>query len=53
MTGYETSHAEGFIRLYGLPLAVAAHAGKASPGPKNAEGIEPVLVEAPGATDAG
>ena len=24
MTGYQASHAEGFIRLFGLPLATAA-----------------------------
>jgi hypothetical protein len=27
MTGYNAAHAEGFIRLFGLPLAVAARRG--------------------------
>jgi len=31
MTGYDVSHAEGFIRLFGLPLAVAARRGSPSP----------------------
>jgi argininosuccinate synthase len=28
MTGYQSSHAEGFIRLFGLPLATTAHRGE-------------------------
>jgi argininosuccinate synthase len=28
MTGYQPSHAEGFIRLFGLPLATTAHRGE-------------------------
>lgn len=28
MTGYQSSHAEGFIRLFGLPLATAARRGE-------------------------
>ena len=31
MTGYTPSHAEGFIRLFGLPLATAARRGTATP----------------------
>jgi hypothetical protein len=27
MTGYDSTHAEGFIRLFGLPLATAARRG--------------------------
>jgi argininosuccinate synthase len=27
MAGYTPEHAEGFIRLFGLPLATAAHRG--------------------------
>ncbi|MEO6461914.1 MAG: argininosuccinate synthase, partial [Candidatus Eisenbacteria bacterium] len=27
MTGYEPRHAEGFIRIFGQPLAIALHAG--------------------------
>ena len=27
MTGYTPAHAEGFIRLFGLPLATAAQRG--------------------------
>jgi len=38
MTGYDARHAEGFIRLFGLPLATAARRGEAAganvePGP--------------------
>jgi argininosuccinate synthase len=29
MTGYDARHAEGFIRLFGLPLAAAARRGMA------------------------
>jgi len=29
MTGYDVTHAEGFIRLFGLPLAAAARRGRA------------------------
>ena len=28
MTGYDAAHAEGFIRLFGLPLAIAARRGQ-------------------------
>jgi argininosuccinate synthase len=28
MTGYQPKHAEGFIRLFGLPVATAAHRGE-------------------------
>ena len=31
MTGYNAQHAEGFMRLYGLPLATAARRGQPSP----------------------
>jgi len=31
MTGYDSSHAEGFIRLFGLPLATAARRGQPAP----------------------
>ena len=34
MTGYDASHAEGFIRLFGLPLATVARRGSA---PQDAE----------------
>jgi len=32
MTGYRAAHAEGFIRLFGLPLATGAHRGE-TPAP--------------------
>jgi argininosuccinate synthase len=31
MTGYNAAHAEGFIRLFGLPLAAAARRGRPEP----------------------
>jgi argininosuccinate synthase len=31
MTGYDSRHAEGFIRLFGLPLATAARRGQPAP----------------------
>ena len=31
MTGYDVTHAEGFIRLFGLPLATAARRGQPAP----------------------
>ena len=31
MTGYNAAHAEGFIRLFGLPLATAARRGQPAP----------------------
>ena len=31
MTGYNATHAEGFIRLFGLPLATAARRGQPAP----------------------
>jgi argininosuccinate synthase len=37
MTGYDSSHAEGFIRLFGLPLATAARRGTATNGKAGAE----------------
>jgi hypothetical protein len=37
MTGYDATHAEGFIRLFGLPLAAAARRGR----PELAAGVEP------------
>jgi len=36
MTGYDRSHAEGFIRLFGLPLAVAAQRGTEIPAAETA-----------------
>lgn len=33
MTGYDPRHAEGFIRLFGLPVAVAAQAAGLAPAP--------------------
>ena len=33
MTGYNSQHAEGFIRLFGLPLATAARRGQPAPEP--------------------
>ena len=33
MTGYDSTHAEGFIRLFGLPLATAARRGQPAPAP--------------------
>ena len=44
MAGYTPAHAEGFIRLFGLPLATAAHRGN---GHKKEE---PVGTTAGGAT---
>jgi hypothetical protein len=40
MTGYNPRHAEGFIRLFGLPLAVAAEVQK-SPAEADANGSTP------------
>ena len=40
MTGYNPRHAEGFIRLFGLPLSVAAEVQK-SPGAVDANGNAP------------
>ncbi|MFN8586633.1 MAG: argininosuccinate synthase [Candidatus Eisenbacteria bacterium] len=31
MTGYDATHAEGFIRLFGMPLATAARRGQPAP----------------------
>ena len=31
MTGYNATHAEGFIRLFGMPLATAARRGQPAP----------------------
>ena len=50
MTGYDAKHAEGFIRLFGLPLATVARrgavaAGKAASGaPTDASEVESGLV---------
>ena len=33
MTGYNAAQAEGFIRLYGLPLATAARRGQPAEAP--------------------
>ena len=45
MTGYDRGHAEGFIRLFGLPLAVAAQRGAA-------ETAAPTADEPPAASPA-
>jgi argininosuccinate synthase len=37
MTGYDAHHAEGFIRVFGLPLATAARRGMEAPEPARAE----------------
>ncbi len=37
MTGYDPTHAEGFIRLFGLPVRVAAQA-EAAPAPGGRDG---------------
>jgi argininosuccinate synthase len=39
MTGYQAAHAEGFIRLFGLPLATTARSGKAVDGTPAAEPV--------------
>uniref|UniRef100_A0A832I4F2 Argininosuccinate synthase n=1 Tax=Eiseniibacteriota bacterium TaxID=2212470 RepID=A0A832I4F2_UNCEI len=49
MTGYDRSHAEGFIRLFGLPLAVAAQRGGGAPAP----GAAPNGASPPGAAANG
>ncbi len=36
MTGYNATHAEGFIRLFGMPLATAARRGQPAPTPAEA-----------------
>jgi argininosuccinate synthase len=36
MTGYDSRHAEGFIRLFGLPLATAARRGQPTPATEEA-----------------
>jgi argininosuccinate synthase len=38
MTGYDSRHAEGFIRLFGLPLATAARRGQPAPAPAETAG---------------
>jgi len=43
MTGYDARHAEGFIRLFGLPLAVAARVG----GPAATAALEAAGLPAP------
>ncbi len=42
MTGYNSAHAEGFIRLFGLPLATAARRGQPAVSPHTAEPREAV-----------
>ncbi len=54
MTGYDAGHAEGFIRLFGLPLAAASQRGPrkaAMPGRANGGAFAPV--SANGAATAG
>jgi argininosuccinate synthase len=47
MTGYDARHAEGFIRLFGLPLAVAARVGgPAAIAALEAAGMPAVAAEA-------
>ena len=43
MTGYDASHAEGFIRLFGLPLATVARRGEqgTQPAPSDHAPAEP------------
>ena len=39
MTGYDAGHAEGFIRLFGMPLAAASQRGpRKTPMPVSANG---------------
>ena len=45
MTGYDARHAEGFIRLFGLPLATAARRGTGSDVPAETA-AEPKVAEA-------
>jgi argininosuccinate synthase len=54
MTGYDAHHAEGFIRLFGMPLAAAARRGAAARTPATPETgsatpevtkVEPAAVE--------
>jgi hypothetical protein len=51
MTGYDRTHAEGFIRLAGLPLAAAAarsraaRAARGAGGPRNGNPAESALEE--------
>ena len=41
MTGYNAQHAEGFIRLFGLPLATAARRGQPAAAATPAEETVP------------
>jgi argininosuccinate synthase len=41
MTGYNAQHAEGFMRLYGLPLATAARRGQPAAAEPAAEEVTP------------
>ena len=41
MTGYDANQAEGFIRLFGLPLATAARRGSPEPGGADVVALEP------------
>ena len=48
MTGYNPAHAEGFIRLFGLPLSVAARVATAADGePGRSAGAEPAAPAGP------
>jgi argininosuccinate synthase len=52
MAGYDRSHAEGFIRLFGLPLASAAQRG-ASTAPSDGNGGAAPAAPATEVTHAG
>jgi argininosuccinate synthase len=47
MAGYDATHAEGFIRLFGLPLATAARRGAATNGNGAAHGAAGAEAAAP------
>ncbi len=60
MTGYDATHAEGFIRLFGLPLAAAARRGRTDLAPAaagepaaNGNGVAPALPALPEVHHAG
>ena len=46
MTGYDRSHAEGFIRLFGLPLAAAAAGRHRGTRPPPLNGTAPAVAPA-------
>jgi len=48
MTGYDATHAEGFIRLFGLPMATAAQRGATPPAAAGANGSAPATNGAAG-----